>query len=281
MRLVVCPFCETQYDASSSTEAAFACRCGVLVRNQALPGVDARIVRCGACGAAVGEGAKECEYCGAGITRTGGAKSLICPKCYAGNDERSRFCTGCGLEFRPVPIPAATSVVTCVAGCGPMTTQTVGGVTVHECAQCHGVWIPGNDLDTLVARARDGGGTPNSAATSASRPDFAASFAYRKCPRCSAVMTRSNFRRVSGVVVDRCGAHGTWLDADELERLAAFVAAGGLAKAARYEEEENLRLAKSASHRARLERSTPDRARFHANEAAASPFVHLLKRILD
>jgi hypothetical protein len=41
-------------------------------------------------------------------------------------------------------------------------------------------------------------------------------------------MVRKNFGHTSGVIVDWCGAHGTWFDADELERVAAFVAAGGL-----------------------------------------------------
>ena len=42
-------------------------------------------------------------------------------------------------------------------------------------------------------------------------------------------MNRRNFGRTSGVIVDCCGAHGTWFDADELERVGKFVAAGGLA----------------------------------------------------
>ena len=42
------------------------------------------------------------------------------------------------------------------------------------------------------------------------------------------MMQRKNFGRRSGVVVDWCGSHGTWLDANELEDIADFVAAGGL-----------------------------------------------------
>ena len=43
---------------------------------------------------------------------------------------------------------------------------------------------------------------------------------------------RKNFGRRSGVIVDWCGRHGTWFDPDELERVAAFVAAGGLVEPA-------------------------------------------------
>ncbi len=40
-------------------------------------------------------------------------------------------------------------------------------------------------------------------------------------------MQRRNFRRSSGVIIDRCNKHGTWLDADELEQITGFVMSGG------------------------------------------------------
>jgi Zn-finger nucleic acid-binding protein len=39
-------------------------------------------------------------------------------------------------------------------------------------------------------------------------------------------MHRRNFRKSSGVIIDRCTAHGTWLDADELEQIAGFILTG-------------------------------------------------------
>ncbi len=41
-------------------------------------------------------------------------------------------------------------------------------------------------------------------------------------------MQRRNFGRRSGVIVDWCASHGTWLDAHEMEDIAAFVLEGGL-----------------------------------------------------
>ena len=41
-------------------------------------------------------------------------------------------------------------------------------------------------------------------------------------------MQRKNFGRRSGVILDWCGSHGTWLDADEMGDVAAFVLEGGL-----------------------------------------------------
>jgi Zn-finger nucleic acid-binding protein len=48
-------------------------------------------------------------------------------------------------------------------------------------------------------------------------------------------MQRRNFGKTSGVIVDVCAQHGTWFDPGELSRVLAFVEAGGLAEARRYQ----------------------------------------------
>jgi Zn-finger nucleic acid-binding protein len=58
---------------------------------------------------------------------------------------------------------------------------------------------------------------------------------YLKCPACGKLMHRRNFARASGVIIDECKEDGIWLDADELGKIAAFVASGGLAYARRRE----------------------------------------------
>ena len=40
------------------------------------------------------------------------------------------------------------------------------------------------------------------------------------------VQLRTNYKRSSGVILDECRAHGTWLDADELEQVAGFILSG-------------------------------------------------------
>lgn len=51
---------------------------------------------------------------------------------------------------------------------------------------------------------------------------------YVSCPRCGRYMNRENFSKISGIVIDRCGDHGVWLDSGELERIRLFIASGGL-----------------------------------------------------
>jgi Zn-finger nucleic acid-binding protein len=206
------------------------------VANVPAAAVDAEILRCGSCGAAVDPNAAICEYCTSPIVRDGRTLELICPECYARNEERSRFCTACGVAFRPEPVPAGPEVLPCVrCGC-LMPRRDVGGTAVHECPRCHGLWAAGHGFDDLVRRAIDArrsGATavPGAGPRVRRGNPVREPVRYRKCPECGSLMRRENFRRTSGVVVDRCRQHGTWLDADELEQVAGFILSGGLERA--------------------------------------------------
>ncbi|HET9888754.1 MAG TPA: zf-TFIIB domain-containing protein [bacterium] len=276
MRLVLCPACDTQYDVTQVTAEEFPCRCGAMVKNESLPGVDARILRCGSCGAAVPGDAHECAYCGAAILRTGGTRSLICPKCFARNDEESHYCTSCGIRFQPEQVELAVALLPCVRGCGTMAAQTAAGLPVHECTHCHGLWIPEHRLDELIERAAQ---APALFREQRESPWGLPPVEYRRCPVCNALMARRNFRRISGVVIDSCHEHGTWLDADELERIAEFVRAGGLVRAAEHDAHERVQLAKSAGLRARLERGTPEQVRAEARLTLSRPLAKFLNKL--
>lgn len=60
---------------------------------------------------------------------------------------------------------------------------------------------------------------------------------YLRCPACNAFMNRTNFARLSGVLIDVCRLHGLWFDADELQAVLEFVEEGGLQLATRREAE--------------------------------------------
>ena len=229
MKLVACPDCHAQYDVTTVAAERFACRCGTTLETRTPAAVDARIQRCASCGANVLESATSCDYCGAAVVREPGHLSLICPECFARNADAARFCAACGVAFRPEPVPAEGPALACPACESPMKPSRVADVALYECPQCHGLWVPGARFDELIRRAAEArraaavplaprmhGGNPNA------RP-----IRYRKCPECAAFMLRKNFRRSSGVVIDVCHTHGTWLDADEIEEIAGFILSGG------------------------------------------------------
>src|SRR5690606_9632433 len=80
---------------------------------------------------------------------------------------------------------------------------------------------------------------------------------YRRCAVCNELMMRRNFGRVSGVVVDECGRHGSYFDAGELEDVLAFVRSGGLHAARRHADEEHNRLMRHKLEIAALEAPAP------------------------
>jgi Zn-finger nucleic acid-binding protein len=276
VRLIACAQCHTQYDVSSFAGETFACRCGTLVRNEALKAVEAPIHRCGSCGGPVASDATNCPYCRGEIVREPKLLSLICPECFARNTEASRFCTSCGIPFEPlsVALPAMTSQ--CVRCDGTLHASRVGGIEVYECAKCHGLWVPEDRFDQLIERAIDarkclttpfprvGGGNP-----------VAERVEYRRCPTCTQLMLRKNYRHRSGVVIDQCREHGTWLDADELEQIAGFVRSGGLEKAIATEVEVGL----VASKKKREPRSELVRILSERQPASATGIHPLLRSL--
>ena len=239
MRLVACSNCHTQYDVSQVVTAEIGCRCGVKIANRPPEGIEAQIHRCGSCGAQVGADAPTCEYCGSEIVRDSRALSLICPECFARNAEVSRYCTACGVAFRPERVEVDGHELPCPACGGLMPPRSVGGIGINECPRCNGLWVPGNRFDQLIAQACDAARKAGPGLTAERHGGGAGSFdtkvVYRKCPECDAHMQRRNFQKKSGVIIDRCHEHGAWLDADELERIAAYVLEGGLG-AGGYEE---------------------------------------------
>jgi Zn-finger nucleic acid-binding protein len=112
-----------------------------------------------------------------------------------------------------------------------MAMRIVGGLSIQECESCHGLWAPEDRFEALIDRAtklvRDKAlaGEVASPRVDGGNP-VDTKVEYRRCPECDALMGRRNFRKRSGVIIDQCHVHGTWLDAHELERIAGFVLSG-------------------------------------------------------
>jgi Zn-finger nucleic acid-binding protein len=258
MRLVSCSRCRSQYDVALRGAQPFLCHCGQRITPPAE--LDKELAaeraaqRCGACGALLPAQAERCEYCLAEVPRDPRELGLICPECYARSPAASRFCVTCGSEFAPQPIPAEMREWPCPCCGALMPGRMVGGVALNECAGCGGLWVPEARLELLIQRAVEAArgrevSAPRgklSVANPAARP-----LAYRKCPVCEAFMLRRNYAQRSGIILDVCAAHGSWLDADELEQIGAFILSGGLERAQAREREER----EHEAGRARVEKA--------------------------
>lgn len=296
MRLVACPNCHTQYDVTGVQAKSIACRCGEEIDNHPLQAKDAAIARCGSCGAGVRGDAESCQYCGSQIVREPGEHSLICPECYARCADGSRFCTACGIGFRPEPLKIDGHELPCPVCSTLMPARQVGGLGVNECLSCNGLWTPGESFDLLVGRAIEARQQASPAELHVLKPRVTGSnparqgVQYRNCPECDAYMARRNYRKKSGIIIDSCSEHGVWLDADELEQIAGFIlsGAGGDRIHPDSAEERKKRVATAACF-ARLEGERANRqfnqtsgfSSFSSDKSAITSIASLLFKILN
>jgi Zn-finger nucleic acid-binding protein len=166
----------------------------------------------------------------------------------------AKFCPSCGAE-RARSVDAAAAPLTCPGCKGTMTLLRLGTTDLFECGACDGLWVDAATFERLCTNVDDQAAvlhqfsTPGVEKTTPVR--------YRQCARCTQLMNRVNFGRLSGVVVDACRGHGTYLDAGELHRIVTFIQSGGLerARAAQIEElKERERRAVDAERLAARER---------------------------
>jgi Zn-finger nucleic acid-binding protein len=180
-------------------------------------------MNCPNCGAGTGADATSCAYCGSRLA------TVACPACLGSMFVGSQFCPHCGARAATVEDSGAQSLP-CPGCTGEMQGVRVGDTAMHQCDQCGSAWLARETFEALCAdRQKQGalagalGDTPAPQAAETERPAR-----YVKCPACQKIMNRVNFGRTSGVIVDVCKPHGVWFERDELRRVLAFTAHGGL-----------------------------------------------------
>jgi Zn-finger nucleic acid-binding protein len=207
---------------------------------------------CPHCGAPCSPARVQCEHCGSTLA------TVRCPRCFGLLFQGAKHCAHCGAPAQ-VPARAAdageTEPLACPRCSRPLVAHLTGDTLIDQCDGCGGLWIDQAAFDSLLARreqesaAAGALGSPRSGPTAV---NVAAGVVYLKCPECRQVMSRRNFARRSGVIVDVCHAHGLWFDRDELPKVLDFVRGGGLAEARRQEVaelEDQLRNARDAQAR--------------------------------
>lgn len=247
----------------------FRCRCGTAVDVPVIASRDAAVVRCASCGAAREEGASACGYCGSDFTIHEQDLETICPSCFARISNSARFCHHCGTSIAPEEVAADPTDRVCPA-CGNgrfLSSRALGDtkLTVLECGVCAGLWLGAEVFRTLEERARRvASQSPDPVALrteAGSRPRVPPSAGpfYRPCPACRTPMTRINFERVSGILIDRCRDHGIWFDATELDAVLRWVKLGGERVSDERQQQEDR--ARASQLRFKVEPKTPEDAR--------------------
>ena len=107
------------------------------------------------------------------------------------------------------------------------------GKAVSQCKRCKSLWFGRGLLESLLEAVEV---TATTTEGPVERPVEPAklkpqSVEYRQCPSCDMPMKRENYRRISGIIIDTCIKHGTYLDKGEFDALKDFIQSGGRAAA--------------------------------------------------
>jgi Zn-finger nucleic acid-binding protein len=185
---------------------------------------------------------------------------MNCPCCSAPLTEGDLHCSYCGsrLDVDLQGWARATSDgfrpdLSCPEGHGPLETIRIGAAAdlpLDRCPVCLGMFLERGALDALLRQAVGPVwevDTPLLNRLAENPRSGPGRLRYLPCPACGTMMNRSLFGRRSGVIVDRCRSHGTWLEAGELRQLLEWTRAGG---ALRHQEQEaEARLAEERQRR--------------------------------
>jgi len=235
MSETTCPGCGLVYDLTTYRPGQRCrCRCGqVLVAPDAAPPPKiARTIHCSACGGNLEQDRPDCPYCNALVDLTDARMTAYCGACLSMNKGGAVYCSDCGERIAVrVEAPEATDQE-CPRCRALLRRRSLLGYRPLECPMCCGLFVAISDLAALIAEQEKR--IEAKAGALASQPERASlvaeDVAYLRCPECGTMMNRVNFGRISGVIIDSCKTHGHWLDPGELEKIAKWVATGGLEK---------------------------------------------------
>ena len=188
-----------------------------------------------------------------------------------------KFCPHCGAKgARAVKDPAAVNCPDCKSA---MHHVSVGETDFMECNDCASTWIEADVFTRMCVDREQRGAVAATVGSAAKAPALRATgVRYLPCPVCKKTMSRQNFGRRSGVIIDVCKGHGVWFERGELQAVMAFIDRGGL-EVARVQEEER----KSEEHRKLVRefellkaQRPPERASSRSVESVLSEALHML-----
>jgi Zn-finger nucleic acid-binding protein len=127
-------------------------------------------------------------------------------------------------------MPQTSSSICNCPECGePLFWIPLGEDGFDRCEKCGGIWLKRDTLEKLsIDQQMRHLFLDVISPECQKQPITIENVRYRPCPECKKLMTRSNFGRVSGVILDMCQSHGSWFDRGELHDTLTFIDIGGL-----------------------------------------------------
>ena len=212
----------------------------------------------------------------------------ICKSCSAHLPKHSNICDYCGtanpIDLQGVAeysISESDEIRYCPHCDVPMQTLSLDEedkLQIEQCQECFGFFFDPGELEAVLDKTVKIKIIDMNKLDKANykRVDFHEKIRYIRCPICNDQMRRYNYGYKSGVVLDRCSAHGVWLDSGELRHLMEWKSAGGEALDKRHKTEEK----KVRDERERGKRFQPQYSSYHGTEEDAGSLLGMLFRFL-
>jgi hypothetical protein len=239
MRLfVACPDCDRKYKvAANKLGKRFRCHCGQVLEVRESEGHEAAVIRCSSCGSAREKGRNRCGYCDADFTIRERDLHTVCPKCLARVSDKAKYCQHCATKLTGEHVAEDFSKLACPL-CGPerlLSNRRMGyeQVSVLECSICAGLWMGTEAFGRLRERVLSETAQKRALLRHKPQPSQLRQHVgptYRPCIYCGKMMHRQQYARRSGVIIDVCGEHGIWFDAQEFQQILDWTACGGIRK---------------------------------------------------
>jgi len=159
--------------------------------------------------------------------------SMKCLECGGRLEGPMTFCPFCGvrqdidlrqIHFRDLGVEQALSCPQCETGLQVMELDLQPPLRIERCGACAGLFFNPGELEVVLDGQTHAVAWFDLLQLKQITEDFERprGAVYRKCPICDQRMNHLNFGGRSGVVVDHCAAHGLWLEAGHLRRLAEW-----------------------------------------------------------
>lgn len=160
-----------------------------------------------------------CLGCGYPLEREAGEEGYlcVCPPPMAPPSSRAR-----GF-YRDLP-----QTTPCPRCQGAIASRELHDVSALECTSCLGLFLSADVVQRITS---DEGRETRLAFPRRDRVEESTRVRYIPCLVCQKPMNRTNFAKVSGVIVDVCKDDGVWFDAGEINAIIDFVEAGGMERA--------------------------------------------------
>jgi len=101
---------------------------------------------------------------------------------------------------------------------------------IEQCEECKGLFFDPNELEALLDASVSNAFIINYKRIETINRELSPDkhdVKYLKCPVCRQFMHRKSFASSSGVVIDTCRDHGSWMDSGKFKRLTEWKKSGG------------------------------------------------------